>query len=140
MQLLPPSATLKVKSLRRIRDHFLNPVEPRSLKFIADACNGKLRNGSPEVIVRRVCTDSRAVEHGDLFVALVGDKFDAHQFLPQVAERGAAAVIAEQNRLGQDFGGCASVMVDNTRRALGQIASCYRAEFDIPMVAIGGSN
>ena len=44
----------------------------------------------PDAAIHRVTTDSRAVQPGDLFVALIGERFDAHDFLPEVVARGAA--------------------------------------------------
>ena len=48
-------------------------MDPRSLKFIADATGGKILNGAGDIVVSRVCTDSRQVQAGDLFIALAGD-------------------------------------------------------------------
>ena len=69
-------------------------MEPRSLKFIADAVRGESRGAPSDTMVARVCTDSRLAEPGDLFIALSGERFDAHRFLPEVASRGVAAIIA----------------------------------------------
>ncbi|MDQ6630510.1 MAG: Mur ligase family protein, partial [Verrucomicrobiota bacterium] len=115
-------------------------MEPRSLKFVADACGGTLKNGAPETIVFNICTDSRLAKKDDLFIALAGENFDAHNFLSEVAEKKVAAVIAEQNKIPSNFSGCAIIAVENSRRALGQLASQYRADFDLPIIAVGGSN
>ena len=97
-------------------------------------------HGSPEAVVRGISTDSRAVERGNLFIALIGEKFDAHAFLQGVVERGAAAIVAQRDRLPKDFGGCPVILVADTRRALGQIAAVYRGDFDFSAIAVGGSN
>jgi UDP-N-acetylmuramoyl-tripeptide--D-alanyl-D-alanine ligase len=118
-------------------------MDPRSLKFIAESCDGELLAGPSEAPISRVCTDSRQVQVGDLFVALVGEKFDAHDYLVEVARKGAVAVLVERARLAKASGIMDSVGViaaDNTRRALGHLASRYRLDFDLPVVAIGGSN
>jgi UDP-N-acetylmuramoyl-tripeptide--D-alanyl-D-alanine ligase len=115
-------------------------MEARSLKFIATACAGELLNGSPEVCAHRVGTDSRRVEAGDLFFALPGGRFDGHDFLRQAAENGAVAVVVERKRVPKDWGGCAVIAVEDTRKALGQLASAYRKDFALPLVAVGGSN
>ncbi len=60
-------------------------MEARSLKFIATACAGEQLSGSPETRVRRVCTDSRQTQAGDLFFALPGERFDGHDFLREAA-------------------------------------------------------
>jgi UDP-N-acetylmuramoyl-tripeptide--D-alanyl-D-alanine ligase len=115
-------------------------MEPQTLEYITRVMDGELLNGSPERPVTRLSTDSRQVEPGDLFVALAGDRFDGHAFLPEVARRGAAAVVAERRKLPAGFGDCPAIVVDNSRRALGRLAAAYRRGFDVPVVAVGGSN
>ncbi len=118
-------------------------MEPRSLDFVAAACAGEIRWGSPETLVSRVCTDSRQVKPGDLFVPLRGEKFDAHDFLAEVSHNGATALLVNRERVDGLKGlvdTVALVVVDDTRKALGQLAARYRAGFDVPVVAIGGSN
>lgn len=104
------------------------------------ACTGKLAKGSPETLFRRVNTDSRAAQAGDLFVALVGERHDGHKFLPEVIQKGVAAVMVEANKIPTDSSKCAVVAVENTREALGQLAARYRSDFSPPTVAVGGSN
>ncbi|MFN7141562.1 MAG: UDP-N-acetylmuramoyl-tripeptide--D-alanyl-D-alanine ligase, partial [Limisphaerales bacterium] len=115
-------------------------MEPRTLQFIAEACRGELKHGSPGTMVSRVCTDSRIVQPGDLFVALAGERFDAHDFLKDVAAKGATAIVAERTKILSDLSGPALILVERTRQALGEIASRYRGDFKIPFVAVGGSN
>jgi UDP-N-acetylmuramoyl-tripeptide--D-alanyl-D-alanine ligase len=118
-------------------------MDPRSLQFVADACEGELLSGSARTLVRRVCTDSRRIEAGDLFVALVGDKFDAHDFLGEVAQKRPAAFILSRNRSGETSGLPGSpgvIAVKDTRLALGKLAARYRQDFDLPIVVVGGSN
>ncbi|MBC8094901.1 MAG: UDP-N-acetylmuramoyl-tripeptide--D-alanyl-D-alanine ligase [Akkermansiaceae bacterium] len=115
-------------------------MEVRSLKFIAGACAGEQRRGSPESPIRRVCTDSRQAQAGDLFVAIPGERHDAHAFLSDVMRKGVTAVLVERSKAIAEFPGCAVVAVDNTRIALGQIAAHYRKEFSLPIIAVGGSN
>jgi UDP-N-acetylmuramoyl-tripeptide--D-alanyl-D-alanine ligase len=115
-------------------------MEPRSLKYIVDATGGELLNGSPAKMVARLCTDSRRVQPGDLFVALAGERFDAHDFLAEIARRGAGAVVAERKKLPAGFSACPVIAVDGTRAALGRLGACYRRDFDLPVVAVCGSN
>jgi UDP-N-acetylmuramoyl-tripeptide--D-alanyl-D-alanine ligase len=90
--------------------------------------------------VTRVCTDSRLVQPGDLFFALAGERFDAHQFLAGVAQRGASAIVAERCKTLPATGDCPLVLVDNTRAALGRLGARYRRDFSLPVIAVGGSN
>ena len=84
-----------------------------------------------------VSTDSRNVAAGNLFVALRGEHFDAHEFLQQVAERKVAAVVVE--KMPADLSVPALVVTD-TRIALGQIAHYWRQQFTLPLIGVTGSN
>jgi UDP-N-acetylmuramoyl-tripeptide--D-alanyl-D-alanine ligase len=125
---------------------FANPVlqnwdmDARSLKFVTTACGGELLNGSPDTLVHRTCTDSRAAQIGDLFFALPGDRFDGHTFVHDVAKRGVTAVVVQRSRISNPLPDCAVIVVDDTRRALGQLAAAYRRDFSLPIIAVGGSN
>ncbi|WP_199032263.1 UDP-N-acetylmuramoyl-tripeptide--D-alanyl-D-alanine ligase [Ralstonia sp. ASV6] len=95
----------------------------------------------PDAAIRRVTTDSRAVEPGDLFVALIGERFDAHDFLSDVIARGAAAVLVSRALPDTlDVSNVAVLTVADTRIALGQLAAGWRRQFPIPVVAVTGSN
>jgi UDP-N-acetylmuramoyl-tripeptide--D-alanyl-D-alanine ligase len=88
-----------------------------------------------------VSTDSRTVGQGDLFIALVGDKFDGHDFIAEVKEKGAVAAMVCQGfhaKVGEP--GISLIEVENTRLGLGQLAAYWRSRFDISLVAVTGSN
>ncbi|MBI2429578.1 MAG: UDP-N-acetylmuramoyl-tripeptide--D-alanyl-D-alanine ligase [Ignavibacteriales bacterium] len=92
-----------------------------------------------------VSTDSRAVKNGDLFFALKGEKFDAHDFIDDVVRNAAAAIVvhhewAVKHDLYFRTFPCAFIIVPDTTIAFGELARLYRRKFDIPIVAIGGSN
>ena len=114
-------------------------VESRPLSFVVSACAGELIHGSPATLIHRVCTDSRQARAGDLFFALAGDRFDGHDFLADVARQDAAAVVVEQARIPAGLP-CAVIAVDHPRAALGALAARYRADFSLPIIAVGGSN
>ena len=97
-------------------------------------------NTSPALVARGITTDSRAVKDGDLFVALAGDKFDGHDFLVDVCATGAVAALVNEKQMAALPQGFPYLLVNDTRQALGRIASAYRARFKIPAVAIAGSN
>ena len=84
-----------------------------------------------------VSTDSRHVAAGNLFVALRGDRFDAHEFLHQVEEREIAAVVVE--KMPADLN-VPALVVPDTRIALGQIAHYWRQQFTLPLIGVTGSN
>jgi UDP-N-acetylmuramoyl-tripeptide--D-alanyl-D-alanine ligase len=86
-----------------------------------------------------VTTDSRQVSHGDLFVALKGDRFDGHEFVDQALELGAfAAMVSEPERVKDPR--ARLIIVNDTRIGLGQLAARWRARFQIQLVAVTGSN
>ena len=82
-------------------------------------------------------TDSRKIEQGNVFLALRGETFDAHDFLEMVAQSGAVAVIAE--RVPADFP-IPALIVSDTKRALAEIATYWRQQFTLPVIAVTGSN
>ena len=95
--------------------------------------------GDSATLVRRVHTDTRTIEPGDLFVALKGEHFDANDFLAEAKAKGAAAVLCHsQAQLAQS--GLPGLIVADTKLALGQLASGWRSQFRLPVIAVTGSN
>ena len=84
-----------------------------------------------------ISTNSREIMPGRLFVALRGERFDAHDFLAEVATSGAAAVLAE--KVPPDYP-LPALLVADTRVALGEIAAYWRRQFAIPVIGVTGSN
>ncbi|NDP63903.1 UDP-N-acetylmuramoyl-tripeptide--D-alanyl-D-alanine ligase [Polaromonas sp.] len=93
--------------------------------------------GDGRVVPLRIHTDTRSLRPGDLFVALKGEHFDAHDFLPKARAEGAVAAIA-QHGLAQ--AGLPGIEVADTRQALGQIGAAWRSQFSLPLIAVTGSN
>jgi len=85
-----------------------------------------------------VSTDTRAIGQGQLFVALRGERFDAHDFIGQAVAAGAAALLVSDQ--ASVPAGVPAVVVDDTRLALGKLAAAWRARFTIPVIAVTGSN
>ncbi len=115
-------------------------MESRTLEFVCLACRGELLAGLPSAACCRVCTDSRQAQPGDLFFALRGDRFDAHDFLGEVAAKRVAAVVVERAKAPRALADCGVIAVANPRRALGDLAARYRADFTLPIIAVAGSN
>ena len=107
-------------------------MEKLGISEIAAACGGTA-NGSGDVF--SICTDSRKIEKGCLFIAIEGEKFDGHDFAQKAIDSGAAAVMCHKDA---DCSGTV-IKVDDTRKALLSLAGYYRSKFDIPVVAITGS-
>lgn len=112
-----------------------------TISEIAVATDGRLL-GPAVGEVTAVSTDSRTVSPGQLFVALRGDRFDGHAFIHQVTEKGITAIVAEEQWLKAhsipDHLTC--IAVKNSLRALGDLAAEWRQRFDIPLIAVTGSN
>jgi UDP-N-acetylmuramoyl-tripeptide--D-alanyl-D-alanine ligase len=85
----------------------------------------------------RVHTDTRTLRPGDLFVALRGERFDAHDFLPQARAAGAVAALAER---GLDPAGLHGLQVADSLRGLQRLATAWRASQSLPLIAVTGSN
>jgi len=110
-----------------------------TLSTIANAVYGKLLAADAEtqnLEITSVGTDSRAIVNGQLFVAIKGEHFDGNQYAETAIEQGAAAVlVSDANTTARP-----AILVDDTRLALGQLAQYWRNQFDIPVIAITGSN
>ena len=110
-----------------------------TLKEIIAAIDGKVVQGDAEPSIAGIAIDSRKIQPGELFIALIGERFDGHNFLAQAAAAGAAAlVVMKTTDLPADCGPV--IQVEDTLKALGMIARLYRRKFDIPVIAITGSN
>ena len=90
------------------------------------------------LMLSRVGTDSRQIDAGELFVALSGERFDAHDFLADVAKNGAgAALVSKKEKCPANL---PAIFIEDTRIGLGQLAKAWRANHDIPLALVTGSN
>lgn len=110
----------------------------QALAWISDFQPQARLVGDPHTPLLRVHTDSRTLQAGDLFVALQGERMDAHDFLPQVQVQGlASAVIAHG---GLENLGLTGIEVPDTTGALAALAAGWREQFGLPVIAVTGSN
>jgi len=93
--------------------------------------------GDGGTVILRVHSDTRSLRPGDLFVALRGERFDAHEFLAQARQAGAVAALAERG-LGE--AGLPGLLVPDTLAALQQLAQAWRTHFTLPVIGVAGSN
>ncbi len=100
---------------------------------------GQMLAGNASAMVTTVCTDSRALKRGDLFVALRGENFDGHRFVAEAAKIGAVGAIVETAPVGlsPEF---AIIEVLDTLKALQNLAANYRASLSLRVLGITGSN
>ncbi len=99
-------------------------------------------DASQPIVIQRVHTDTRSIAPGDLFVALRGERFDANDFLAQAGEQGAVAALVQGSAAATLLAqtGLPGLRVADTRLALAQLATAYRAQFALPLIGVTGSN
>lgn len=105
-------------------------------KDILRATKGELLCGNDDFSVKRVVTDSRIVQSGDLFVPFCGETFDGHDYIDNVLQNGAAAALSEKDIKSENG---TVIKVKSTLDALGAIAAEYLRFYPIPVVGITGS-
>ncbi|MGD8602476.1 MAG: Mur ligase domain-containing protein, partial [Gemmatimonadota bacterium] len=98
----------------------------------------KTNRADPNVAYTGVCTDSRSVEEGQLYVALVGDRFDGHDFVADATSKGARGVVVSREPTSETD--VKLYPVDDTLVALGALAAYRRRRLNAPVVAITGSS
>lgn len=109
-----------------------------TLDNITKACHGTYHGdmGKLHQEVAGVVIDSRKVEKDYLFVAIDGERFNAHQFIPDTIEKGALCVVSHEDLGETDY---PYILVESTGQALLDIAKLYRDSFDVKVVGITGS-
>jgi UDP-N-acetylmuramoyl-tripeptide--D-alanyl-D-alanine ligase len=114
-------------------------MEPTTLETLGRWARGEVVGGDPAATVTNICTDSRALKAGDIFLALRGEKFDGHTFVQEAARRGALGVVIDHpiDDLPEEF---SVLKVNNTLYALQRISGEYRKSLPIQVVCITGSN
>lgn len=103
------------------------------LSTLTGKLNAKLLG--PDAHYTGLSLDSRSIKPHELFIALRGEKFDGHDFIELVKQRGATAAVVDQV-IDTDL---PLVLVQDTRKALGELAKQHRRQFSIPVIALTGS-
>lgn len=110
------------------------------LHYWAQAAEGNVRQAADSsLLIRRVVTDSRQIEPGDLFVAIRGERHDGHDHLEKARQAGAAACLVREDWHGEAHG-IPQVEVTDTRVGLGRMASRYALDHETVRIAVAGSN
>lgn len=107
------------------------------IRDIVEAVSGRLAWGDETAVVRHVSTDSRDIKDDTLFVPIIGERVDAHRFIPDVLEQGVACVFSSDHTVQGTAGAC--IYVEDTLHAMQQLAAWYRALFTLPVIGITGS-
>jgi len=110
-------------------------LKPLLLSDVAQALQARLIGS--DVAFAAVSTDSRKIEPGQLFIALVGPNFDGHDYLAEVAAKGAVAALVQREVADAPL---PQLLVGDTRLALGQLGALNRQAFTAPLLAVTGSS
>ncbi|MDP6685518.1 MAG: UDP-N-acetylmuramoyl-tripeptide--D-alanyl-D-alanine ligase, partial [Candidatus Omnitrophota bacterium] len=114
-----------------------------TVKDILVATKARLFSGSEDDILKGVCTDTRRLKKGELFLAIKGERFDGHNFILDAVSKGARGVLAQDGCIVNSkfrLPDMVFISVPNSIRALGDIANYHRNRFNIPFIGITGSN
>ena len=114
-------------------------MSPFSCEEVAQAVGGRLRSPAKNQVLTGVSTDSRNLGRQDLFVALRGPLHDAHRFIRPEMQPLPGGALVEEGRIPPSMS-FPMILVEDTRRALGNLAQWYRSLFQIPIIGITGSN
>lgn len=114
--------------------------EPFTMGDVASWTGARLLGDAPDTVLHGVCTDSRAVLPGVLFVAIRGPRHDAHSFLDAALAGGAAALLLERAEAVPAGSAVPVAVVADTTAGLGALAAGHRRRFHGPVIAITGSN
>ncbi|MBP2635134.1 MAG: murF [Firmicutes bacterium] len=109
-----------------------------TLTEVLKATGGQLTNAGSSKMFQGVSTDTRSIEAGNLFVALVGERFDGNEFAAQAAAQGATCLLVSKQVNVPD--NITVVQVTNTLTALQALARFHRERYSIPVIAVTGSN
>jgi UDP-N-acetylmuramoyl-tripeptide--D-alanyl-D-alanine ligase len=119
-----------------------------TLAEVAKMCGGELSPNTDEKLsINNIVIDSRKAVDNTLFVAVIGEKQDAHEFIPELHQSNTqvASLVSRSQILKLNIPELITqlpnlIYVEDTVKALGKLASCHRQKFDIPVVGITGSN
>ena len=102
---------------------------------------GRTISGNPQTPFVGLGTDSRTIKRGELFWVLKGERFDGHDFVQKAVNAGAAGVVVQKGNFRQKalVGNPVIITVDDTLKALGDLAHSWRQQHDVRVLAITGS-
>jgi UDP-N-acetylmuramoyl-tripeptide--D-alanyl-D-alanine ligase (EC 6.3.2.10) len=120
---------------------------PETLELTIDeilrATGGNIIQGDPGGVFRGISTDSRSISKGNLFLPIRGKRFDGHDFIAAAVRGGARGSLVQRGLEGKVKaapGDVALILVDDTLKALGDIAHFWRNKFEIKVIAVTGSS
>lgn len=115
-------------------------MKPITLKEVVAAVNGKCDYSDDQlglIKIKGVSTDSRKVEAGELFIPIIGEIFNGHDYISKAFDQGASASLI-QEEVQDSFQGIA-IYVKDTKKAIGDLAAYYLSLYTLPVIGITGS-
>ena len=109
------------------------------LKEFIETVNGVLLSGDPGAIISGISTDTREIEKGEAFIALKGENFDGHKFIPSAVLKGAACIVIDDETKAPVNLNAAVIKVGDCLKALGDFAGFWRHQHSAKIVSITGS-
>lgn len=112
-------------------------MKPIFIEDIIKAVNGCINKNinTDNIFIKNISTDTRNVKKGDLFIPIIGENFDGHNFIDEAFEKGAVACFSQKELKTNNI----VINVEDTKEALKDLAMYYRSLFDVPVVALTGS-
>ncbi|WP_211326526.1 UDP-N-acetylmuramoyl-tripeptide--D-alanyl-D-alanine ligase [Paenibacillus flagellatus] len=111
----------------------------RTYGEIVAMVSGEARGGDETIVVRGVSKDTRTIEAGNLYVPIIGAKFDGHDYAKEAIGKGAAATLWQRDR-GAPPEGVPAIVVDDSLAAMQRLAAAYRRQLPVRIVGVTGSN
>ncbi|MFW6268449.1 MAG: UDP-N-acetylmuramoyl-tripeptide--D-alanyl-D-alanine ligase [Bacillota bacterium] len=113
-------------------------MEAMSIEEIRKAVGGKIVQGNPSEYIDSISIDSRKIEPDELFIAIIGENYDAHTFIPDAVNKGAGGLIVDRSI--KAYPGVAVIRVKDTTEALQDLAAYNRRRYeDLEIIGITGS-
>ena len=109
---------------------------------ILKICNGELLSGTKNINVYEFSKDTRNIKDGDFYVAIKGDSVNGNNFVEQALENGAIGCLVDEEidkKITKKYNDKAIIKVENTIKAIQEIAKYKRSLYNIPVIAVTGS-
>lgn len=117
-------------------------MKEMAIKDILNICQGKLICGDENTLLENFCKDTRTLKKDDIYVGIKGKKYDGNLFYKEAIKKGAKACILQDIEIDEEIiknGKIAIIIVEDTIKAIGEIANYKRNLYNIPIIAVTGS-
>ncbi len=121
----------------------MNKIKNITVKDVVEICHASLICGNEDIILENYCRDTRKIKKGEVFIGIKGEKVNGSEFYEEALENGASVCLLQDIEIPQNvickYNDRAILIVENTIKALQELAAYKRNMYDIPVVAITGS-